>query len=348
MASQVQNSDWLEWIERLAGVFADTSGAEQHALRLPRALYHCHLDDQPDFLVPARLSRRLDAKAASGSNWIFNPQCSFAPPDSMNFSDHEFASQNAAIRIIWVTDATTRSVTPYWLGPRLLRSLSAVRPGERWPNGTPNETLRVLAAAGIAVEPNHLSAQSAEWNGVTEVCRQKFRQNGYVPIAQLIHPFHLAALRRYYRYHLRHGNFPLGDSQAALRYVGFNEPVARFFHHQLAARISDLVGEPVKPSYCYFSCYSEGAVLDKHTDREQCEFSVSLCIDYSPEPDGATPWPLRLHIESGQTIVFQALGDALLYRGREIPHSRSRLHSGHSSTSLFFHFVRQDFAGPLN
>jgi hypothetical protein len=46
--------------------------------------------------------------------------------------------------------------------------------------------------------------------------------------------------------------------------------------------------------------------------------------------------------------VFQAIGDALLYRGRELPHSRDALPEGHTSTSIFFHYVREDFAGSLD
>jgi hypothetical protein len=74
---------------------------------------------------------------------------------------------------------------------------------------------------------------------------------------------------------------------------------------------------------------------------------VTLCLDYSPEPHNATSWPLYLHKESGRVIVFQGIGDALLYRGCRLPHSRDSLPEGHTSTSIFFHYVRKDFAGSL-
>jgi hypothetical protein len=71
-------------------------------------------------------------------------------------------------------------------------------------------------------------------------------------------------------------------------------------------------------------------------------------MDYAPDPRLATPWPIQLHTTSGMTTVFRAIGDGLLYRGREIPHSRGALPRGHTSTSAFFHYVRKDFAGILN
>src|SRR6202041_3132230 len=132
-----------------------------------------------------------------------------------------------------------------------------------------------------------------------------------------------------------------------LRYISYNDLVAGFFHQQLTAAVSAFAGEPLKASYVYLASYQAGAILEKHTDREQCDFSLSLCLDYSPEPPNATPWPLHLHKKSGKVTVFQAIGDALLYRGCQIPHSRDPLPPGQTSTSIFFHFVREDFRGSL-
>ena len=64
-----------------------------------------------------------------------------------------------------------------------------------------------------------------------------FREKGYAPLGNLIHPFHVAALRRYYRYLIRTGAIQLGDGQSPRRYVAYNEPVARFFHRQIAATL---------------------------------------------------------------------------------------------------------------
>jgi len=54
-----------------------------------------------------------------------------------------------------------------------------------------------------------------------------------------------------------------------------------------------------------------------------------------------------LHTASGKTTVFQGIGDGLIYSGCELPHSRDRLPPGNTSTSLFFHYVREGFTGPL-
>jgi hypothetical protein len=143
------------------------------------------------------------------------------------------------------------------------------------------------------------------------------------------------------------GAITLGDGQSPRRYVAYNEPVARFFHRSITAKVSALAGQALKPSYVYLASYLSGAELKKHTDREQCEFSITLCLDFSPEPALETPWPIRLETPSGTMVVHQALGDALAYRGTRLPHYRDALAKGQTSTSIFFHYVSDDFAGSL-
>ncbi|HKU24427.1 MAG TPA: hypothetical protein VJQ54_03090, partial [Candidatus Sulfotelmatobacter sp.] len=127
-----------------------------------------------------------------------------------------------------------------------------------------------------------------------------------------------------------------------------NEPVARFFHHQLTSIFSQVTGTELKPSYVYLASYLSGADLKKHTDREQCDYSITFCLDFSPEPELATSWPICLQTSSGTVKVYQALGDGLAYRGTQIPHFRTALRQGCTSTSIFFHYVREDFAGSLD
>jgi len=226
--------------------------------------------------------------------------------------------------------------------------LSGVKPGEPAPTSLSASARRALTLANVLVPDDYESHRRKQWEETVLATTSKFQQRGYAAVGRLIHPFHVSALRRYSRHQVRTGRFELGDSQSPVRYVAYDDPVARFFHHQLASAVSALAGEPVKPSYVYLASYQPGAMLEKHTDREQCEFSITFCVDYSPEPRNATPWPLELHTQSGIVRVYQAIGDALLYRGRQIPHSRTPLPAGHTSTSIFFHYVRKDFAGGLD
>jgi hypothetical protein len=206
----------------------------------------------------------------------------------------------------------------------------------------------ILESAGILASSESIAQRRAEREQALEKAGELFRKKDYAPLRGLIHPFHIAALRRYYRYRIRSGAIRLGDGQSSRRYAAYNDPVARFFHQQIAVPLSAVAGEPVKASYVYLASYLSGAELKKHIDREQCEFSITLCLDFSPEPDLATPWPIRLETPTGTVTVYQALGDGLAYRGTRLPHYRSPLGKGQTSTSIFFHYVAADFTGSLD
>ena len=362
MDSQVKDAAWLAWIEQLVAA----SPSHDRGNELPRSLFHCRLDDQPDHLVPERLLRPGHWEVPSDRPLFVNPCCSFtrdgqlptvptagfALPGELVWGESVLGesvwSELVWGEMVWVRDPANDALQPFWLGPELSTVLSEAKPGDPAPSLLSRESRRSLLMAKVLVPENYASVRRQQWAEIASVTGARFQSQGYAPVGQIIHPFHISALRRYYRHELRTGKLHLGDGQSPRRYIAYNDPVARFFHQQLTAAVSAFAGEPVKPSYVYLAAYQPGAILEKHTDREQCDFSVTLCLDYSPEPRNATPWPLRLHVKSGKVAVFQAIGDALLYRGCQLPHSRDPLAEGHTSTSIFFHYVRQDFTGRLD
>jgi hypothetical protein len=250
--------------------------------------------------------------------------------------------------VAWVRDPATASLQPFWLGPRLEAIVSRLRPREPVSDSLPSDARQILTTAGILTREGQAERRIAEWTAVVNNGTRHFRERGYFALGNLIHPLNLAALRRYYRHAVRRKAFPLGDEQCPLRYGVHNESVARFFHHQIAKSLTAIVGGAIKPSYVYFACYMSGSELKKHTDREQCEFSVTLCLDFSPEPETATSWPILLDTPEGQVTVHQTLGDGLVYRGTKVPHYRNVLAAGQMSTSFFLHYVPADFSGTLD
>jgi hypothetical protein len=269
------------------------------------------------------------------------------PPD---LEPHRHLLKNFCLdgTIAWVRDPAMNSLHPFWLGPRLEGVVSRLSPGEPAPASIPENIRTLLSAAGILSPLGPAERRLARWSEVVGQSAQQFQEKSYVPLGNLIHPFHLAALRRYYRRAIRRGTIRLGDDQSPRRYVAHNESVACFFHRQIATAVSAIAGQPIKPSYVYLASYLSGAELKKHIDRQQCEFSVTLCLDFSPEPKLATSWPIRLDTAEATVTVYQAIGDSLVYRGTKVPHYRDTLPEGHTSTALFFHYVPLDFSGQLD
>jgi hypothetical protein len=311
----------------------------------PPESYHCLLDEQPYYLVPTRLF----GDEPPGPLTV-NPQCWFSwhgplPPDK---ATRVAGAENLHPTdwVIWVEDPGTRAIWPFWVGAEFYNYLANLAPGYAVNGNLPAHVHWVLTRAGILVGPNHVERRRKQWLDTVWTRAAEF-QRGYTSVANLIPHFHLGALRRYYRYHTRAGSFQMGDEQVRRRYAAHNESVSRFFHHQLAPAVSDIARTLVKPSYCYMVAYQSGSVLDRHTDREQCEYSVTLCVDSSPEPREQVPWPIYLDIPDGALRIWQHIGDGLLYRGRYLAHYRDRLPDGYTSTSLLFHYVDENFQGSV-
>jgi len=280
MAASLNNLAWLEWITGLVG----GKSRQTYAATFPPDHCYCLLDELPLHLVPQPAFRSW--RAQKNRNLCLNPECTLRLAE--DFPDEFSACQDLlsgfALQgtIAWVRDSTCGSLLPFWLGPELESVVRELRRHESIPSSVPSSVRSLLAAAGILVAEGNSTQHDPAREAVLRKASTYFREKGYVPLSGLIHPFHVAALRRYYRYRIRTGAIHLGDRQSERRYVAHNEPVARFFHHHIARLLSAVAGEPLKPSYVYLASYLSGAELKKHTDREQCEFSVTLCLDFSP------------------------------------------------------------------
>ena len=311
--------------------------------------FYCLLDELPLHLVPRPASAVKSQDA--GRTLFLNPECRLYVGEELpeELASHKelpsaFAMQGT---VAWIRDPTG-SLVPFWLGPKLESVVRELRIDEPIPESVPARARSILERAGILLSPDSIAQRRTDREQALGKAGERFRKKGYAPVRGLIHPFHIAGLRRYYRHQIRTGAIPLGDGQSSRRYAAYNDPVARFFHRQIAISLSSVAGETVKPSYVYLASYLSGAELKKHIDREQCEFSITLCLDFSPEPAVATSWPIQLDTPTGTVTVYQALGDGLAYRGTRLPHYRSPLGKRQTSTSIFFHYVAADFTGSLD
>jgi hypothetical protein len=356
MASSLNNPAWLEWMTTLMTGLSH-GGVSRHtcAATLPPDRFYCLLDELPLHLIPQRILKSLRLHEDRDQTLYLNPDCILCTdgqlPDELAFQKELLSGFVLQGTMAWVRNPATENLLPFWLGPQLERVAQALRPNEPVSSSVPTSERCILTAAGILVphdRKDRTAQRDHERGAMVRKAAAFFREKGYAPLGELIHPFHIAALRRYYRYLIRTGAIRLGDGQSPRRYVAYNEPVARFFHQDIAPTLSAVAGEALKPSYVYMASYLSGAELKKHTDREQCEFSVTLCLDFSPEPALETPWPIQLDTPTSTLTVYQALGDGLAYRGTRIPHYRSALGEGQTSTSIFFHYVGADFAGSLD
>lgn len=192
-----------------------------------------------------------------------------------------------------------------------------------------------------------------------------FLENRYIVLRKILPPFVLRAAAKYYRLLIDNKILKLGDSQSR-RYVAYNDRIARFIHSHITQLVRKITAHNARPSYTYFGGYVAGASLKAHTDRTQCEFTISMNVEQYPHN---RTWLLSLDkqplfdrderpnrsnnvmTDNEEQIADADLyaGDALLFMGRHLIHfRRGVLPEGEWTNQMFMHFVQEGFTGTLN
>jgi hypothetical protein len=315
--------------------------------------FHCSLDQPPLELIPTK-HRRLRPTSTDTSEFVVNPgvhvQIGAEPPEDLA-ERVPFCDQfQQSAPIVWVEDPATKVLAPYWLRPRFIEMIQRLVEGRTSPADLPPEVSERLTYVGVLLPKDHDEFQIKERQKSCAQSLTQLKAEQYTVVRNIIRPLQLAALRSYFRLLDQKGYLvkePSRGSQSINRYIWHNEGIARFVHHQITKLVNQVVPEPVKPSYTYLSTYKSGAILPRHTDREQCAWNLSLLIDTNPEMELSDSWPIYLEVEKEVKAVQLEMGDGVLYRGTEIPHWRDALADGHTVTLIFCHFVPVDFKESL-
>jgi hypothetical protein len=130
---------------------------------------------------------------------------------------------------------------------------------------------------------------------------------------------------------------PRGDLQIPnAKSVLDHEYMFETLQEHLWPTIEVVVGEELIPTYSYARLYSNGDVLEKHTDRPACEVSVTLQLGRSHH----YAWPIYM----GGNRYDMAEGDSVVYSGCDIEHWRDKCDgpANYYSGQVFCHYVRKN------
>lgn len=183
---------------------------------------------------------------------------------------------------------------------------------------------------------------SAFNDDAVEAAKSDVRRLGLAVLKQVVPRVSLVGFKNYFKSLHEKGAF-LPDPSTPGRTCLHNEPITRMCHKGFGNLVGRIVGESVKPSYSFLAWYGNGTSLPVHTDREQCAWNISLVYD-----DGGNPWPIYIRTANLDHCVALSAGDAVLFRGAEMPHWRNRLVESTHHIICFFHFVSRDFNGSLD
>lgn len=118
------------------------------------------------------------------------------------------------------------------------------------------------------------------------------------------------------------------NSSSVYNYISFLELLC-----EKTPEVSKICGETVLPTYSYARTYRKGSVLKKHTDKDQCELSLTINLGSD------RPWLIWIETPNKEKrYIMLSPGDALFYMGCDSPHWRDE-YDGEWYTQVFLHYV---------
>lgn len=101
--------------------------------------------------------------------------------------------------------------------------------------------------------------------------------------------------------------------------------------------VEDVVGKKLKNANPYVRIYQNGSTLNKHTDRDGLDYTISICLFENINKS----WPLKVKTESGSIVEYPTkTGYASLVTGNILEHWREPLEceEGQFVIQLFLHY----------
>jgi hypothetical protein len=300
-------------------------------------LLHAPIEPAPERHSPSAM---LGDAALQGEVWL---QEGDQPP--AHLADVPLACLSGARPILWHRRAPGEPTWPYWPGPQCLAALAALRAAApRSADMLP--ALAALAEQGIVVRASAAERENARIASELSAYRGHFARHGFAAVRQLMPLGQAAAMRRYWQ-QLGALNVMPDRGEGGARRGSHGEPSSTLLLYLVQPLIDRIAAAATRPAYSYAWLYQRGAEMRPHRDRDACQCTVSVLADYAPTADGPAPWPLGIHPRDGGAPIEirQAVGDAVVFSGRELVHFRPPFTTGTRSVSLLLHYVDRGFSG---
>ena len=163
-----------------------------------------------------------------------------------------------------------------------------------------------------------------------------FEQQGYVVIKHFIPRLMCEYISKNISVLEANSRLSFGDTQVEQAFSGGSPAIVETLLDVMTPVLAQALHCELYPTYSYLRIYLKGAVLAKHTDRYSCEVSATIPIEY----ESAGLWPICIEIDGQPKKIGLQRGDALIYKGIQIPHWRDPF-EGERQVQVFLHYVKK-------
>lgn len=133
------------------------------------------------------------------------------------------------------------------------------------------------------------------------------------------------------------GRLRVGDSGVPETPCSYADTLMESLLEILLPRVETITAIRLYPTFSYLRVYKRGDTLKRHTDRPACEISATLSLGCSANER----WPIWTEGRDGDHSFELGRGDALVYKGTEMPHWRETLMGEHAA-QVTLHYVDQN------
>ena len=161
-----------------------------------------------------------------------------------------------------------------------------------------------------------------------------FQDQGFQKVKGFIPSFFATYLRNYFTLKVQNDGLG-GDEQAPNSHCVYGDPAFDMVMAMSTEDIGRIVGKNLIPQYTYARIYKNGSDLKIHSDRPECQYSVTLSLGGEYDK----PWPIWIKDYAGNmNEVPLDVGDMVVYHGTELEHWREKF-EGNTQYQLFMHYV---------
>ena len=162
---------------------------------------------------------------------------------------------------------------------------------------------------------------------------QKLLDNNYIIIPNFISSYKANKLKDEFVEYSKKNNLG-GDPQVPSSSAAYNNILFLELLCEKTPEVSSILEETVLPTYSYSRVYKNGSSLEKHSDKNACEISLTLHLG------GDKPWLIWIKTPKGEDRSVELHpGDAMMYLGTVAEHWRDQ-YEGQEYVQVFLHYVR--------
>lgn len=169
-----------------------------------------------------------------------------------------------------------------------------------------------------------------------------FDQYGCVNVKSLVDQELISIISQYLENKIKRGEWTEGNEGpfAVSKYFYYAEPLMEVMLTKFKPSIEEAIGKSLFPTYSYARIYQPGEELEPHTDRNECEISVTVNVASKGPPSF-----IWMKYKDNDPIKYDLNpGDAVIYKGCEALHWRAPLEQDQLNVQFMLHYV--DKNGP--